>query len=148
MENASPFLRLSLESAVVIDSMRIFGLVCAAPRTGAVALLAVLPLLQAQTGWPGFWPRQGGSTILSGRRDQHAKRLQADSSLELPMKRGGVPFRPSQSILLVVNGILYLSWPFNHVAAMENVIPRWQAAVRAHADLIATDQGRRSCQGN
>jgi hypothetical protein len=32
MEKASPFLRLSLESAVVIDSMRIFGLVCAAKR--------------------------------------------------------------------------------------------------------------------
>jgi len=59
MEKASPFLRLSLESAVVIDSMRIFGLVCAAPRTGAVALLAVLPLLQAQTGWPGFGRDKG-----------------------------------------------------------------------------------------
>ncbi len=34
------------------------------------------------------------------------------------MKKDGAPFRPSQSIPLVVNGTMYLSWPFNHVAAV------------------------------
>ena len=36
------------------------------------------------------------------------------------MQRDGVPLRPSQSIPRVVNGIMYLSWPFNRVAAMES----------------------------
>jgi len=29
-----------------------------------------------------------------------------------------VPFRLSQSIPLMVNGVLYLGWPYNHVAAI------------------------------
>ena len=49
------------------------------------------------------------------------------------MKREGVPFRPSQSIPLVVNGIMYLGWPFNHVAAMDSETGKilWEFTARS-----------------
>lgn len=34
------------------------------------------------------------------------------------MQKDGVPFRPSQSIPLVVHGVMYLSFPFNRVVAL------------------------------
>src|SRR5437762_1219556 len=37
----------------------------------------------------------------------------------LQRRKEGVPFRLSQSIPLMVNGVLYLGWPYNHVAAIE-----------------------------
>ena len=49
------------------------------------------------------------------------------------MKRDGLPFRPSQSIPLVVNGIMYLGWPFNHVAAMDSETGKilWEFTARS-----------------
>ena len=60
------------------------------------------------------------SDILRSPRSTPANVSKLIPAWTFSMKREGVPFRPSQSIPLVVNGIMYLGWPFNHVAAMDS----------------------------
>ena len=49
------------------------------------------------------------------------------------MRREDVPFRPAQSIPLVVGGIMYVGWPFNHVAAMDSETGKvlWEFTARS-----------------
>ncbi len=83
-----------------------------------VILLGLLvQFLHAQTDWPGYGHDKGAQ-----RYSPLAQINTANVSTLIPawtfsMKTEGVPFRPSQSIPLVVNGVMYLSWPFNRVAA-------------------------------
>jgi quinoprotein glucose dehydrogenase len=76
--------------------------------------------LRAQSDWPGYGRDKGAqrySPLTQINTENVSKLVPAWT---FSMQREGVPFRPSQSIPLVVNGVMYLSWPFNHVAAMES----------------------------
>jgi glucose dehydrogenase len=91
--------------------------ICAAPILLAGVLL---PSLDAQTGWSGYGNDKGAqrySPLTQINTDNVSRLIPAWT---FSMRQEGVPFRPSQSIPLVVDGILYLSWPFNRVAAMES----------------------------
>src|ERR1700722_15298084 len=88
-------------------------------RIGLLLLAPLIPLLHAQTDWPGYGRDKGAqrySPLTQIDTENVSKLIPAWT---FSMQREGVPFRPSQSIPLVVNGVMYLSWPFNHVAAME-----------------------------
>ena len=89
--------------------------------------------LQAQTDWPGYGHDKGAQRYspLSQIDTGNVSKLIPAWTFE--MKRDSVPFRPSQSIPFVVNGIMYLSWPFNHVAAMESETGKviWEFTARS-----------------
>src|ERR1700722_14212871 len=88
-------------------------------RIGLFLLAPLVALLPPQTDWPGYGRDKGAqrySPLAQINTENVSKLIPAWA---FSMQRDGVPFRPSQSIPLVVNGVMYLSWPFNHVAAME-----------------------------
>ena len=102
-------------------------------RVALFALLALVPLLHAQPDWPGYGRDKGAqrySPLTQINTENVSKLIPAWT---FSMQREGVPFRPSQSIPLVVNGIMYISWPFNHVAAMESETGKviWEFAARS-----------------
>src|SRR5262249_31084082 len=76
-------------------------------------------LLNAQSDWPGYGHDKGGQRFspLTQINTTNVSHLVPAWTFE--MKREGIPFRASQSIPLVVNGVMYVSWPFNHVAAIQ-----------------------------
>ena len=89
-------------------------------HAGAAVVLAgaMAASLQAQADWPGYGRDKGAqrySPLAQINTGNVAKLIPAWT---FSMKRDGLPFRPSQSIPLVVNGIMYLGWPFNHVAGL------------------------------
>jgi quinoprotein glucose dehydrogenase len=89
--------------------------------------------LHAHADWPGYG------------RDKAARRYSPLAQINtrnvaklvpawtFSMHRDGLPFRPSQSIPIVVNGIMYLGWPFNHVAAMDSETGKilWEFTARS-----------------
>src|SRR5689334_5814655 len=83
------------------------------------ATIAALSVLHAQTDWPD-WGHDPG-----GQRFSPLKQINASNVSTLvqawtyQMQKEGQAFRSSQSTPLVVGNIMYLSWPLNHVAAME-----------------------------
>jgi len=84
---------------------------------GVVSL--VIPALQGQNDWPSYAHDLGGqrySTLKQVNTSNVAKLTQAWS---FSFKKEGEPFRLSQSIPVMVNGVLYIGWPYNHVAALE-----------------------------
>ena len=84
----------------------------------AVASLT-LPALYAQNDWSTY------GHDLSGQRYSPLKQITTANVTKLApawsyqMKKEGQPFRPSQSIPLMVNGVLYLGYPYNRVVALE-----------------------------
>ncbi len=83
-----------------------------------LASLAVQPL-HAQDDWPA-WGRDAGNqrhSPLTQINPSNVSRLVPAWRYE--MKEEGVPSRPSQSTPLVVGGVLYLSFPFYRVVALE-----------------------------
>ena len=79
----------------------------------------VLPALHAQRDWPTYGHDQAGqrfSPLTQVTANNVSKLVPAWS---FRMQKEGQAFRLSQSTPLVVNGVLYLSWPLNHVVAME-----------------------------
>ena len=82
-----------------------------------VAGLAAPPV-HAQDNWPA-WGRDGGN-------QRHSPLTQIDTgnvSTLVPawryeMTKPGVPSRPSQSTPLMVDGVLYLSFPYYRVVAL------------------------------
>ena len=78
-----------------------------------------LPALYAQNDWPA-WGRDAGN-----QRHSPLKQINAGNVSKLvpawqySMKKEGQPFRPSQSTPLMVGGVLYLSFPFYRVVALE-----------------------------
>ena len=80
--------------------------------------LAVQPA-HAQNDWPA-WGRDGGN-----QRHSPLTQINADNVASLvpawrfEMTKAGVQSRPSQSTPLMVDGILYLSFPFYRVVALE-----------------------------
>jgi len=88
-------------------------------RRWLVLAVLVASVLNAQTNWPGYGHDKGGQRYspLTQINTGNVSRLVQAWTFE--MKQAGQPFRPSESIPLVVDGLLYLSWPFNHVAALK-----------------------------
>ena len=90
-------------------------------RTSLVlAVVSVVPAaLYAQNDWPTYGHDP------SGQRYSPLKQINATNVAKLvpawsfKFKKEGEIFRLSQSIPLMVNGIVYVGWPFNHVAALE-----------------------------
>lgn len=104
-------------------------------QSGAAVLLAgvMAASLHAQADWPGYGRDKGAqrySPLAQINTRNVAKLIPAWT---FSMKRDGLPFRPSQSIPLVVNGIMYLGWPFNHVAAMDSETGKilWEFTARS-----------------
>jgi glucose dehydrogenase len=92
------------------------------PATSAALIVAAAlsPLLSGQTDWPGFGHDKGGQRYSPLTQINTENVAKLTPAWTFSMKREGVGFRPSQSIPLVVDGIMYLGWPFNHVAAMDS----------------------------
>ena len=83
-----------------------------------VAALAPFPL-QSQTDWPGYGRDKGAQRYSPLDQINAGNVSKLIPAWTFSMKKEGMPFRLSQSIPLVVNGTMYLSWPFNHVAVLE-----------------------------
>jgi quinoprotein glucose dehydrogenase len=78
-----------------------------------------LQALYAQNDWPTYGHDLGGqrySPLNQINTTNVSKLVPAWSFL---MKKDGQPFRNSQSIPIMVNGVLYVGFPYNHVAALE-----------------------------
>ena len=78
-----------------------------------------LSTLQAQNDWPA-WGRDGSNQRFSPLKQINASNVsKLVPAWQYSMKKEGRPFRAAQSTPLVVGGVLYLSFPFYHVVAME-----------------------------
>jgi glucose dehydrogenase len=85
----------------------------------SVILLGLLvQALRAQADWPGYGHDKGAQRYSPLTQINTANVSSLIPAWTFSMKTEEAPFRPSQSIPLVVNGVLYLSWPFNRVAAL------------------------------
>jgi len=80
----------------------------------------MLPALYGQNDWPSYAHDPGGQ------RYSPLKQINATNVSKLvpawsyQMKKEGQPFRLSQSIPIMANGVLYVGYPYNHVAALES----------------------------
>src|SRR5438876_186132 len=84
-----------------------------------VLVSLALPALYAQTDWPSYGHDPGGQRYSPQIQINTTNVSKLVPAWSLQMRKEGVPFRLSQSIPLMVNGVLYLGWPYNHVAAIE-----------------------------
>ncbi len=89
-------------------------------RISLLLLVTIVSLLQAQSDWPGYGRDKGAQRFSPLAQINTGNVSKLVPAWTFSMQREGVPFRPSQSIPLAIDGIMYLSWPFNHVAAMES----------------------------
>ena len=88
-------------------------------RRWLVLAVLVASVLNAQTNWPGYGHDKGGQRYSPLTQINTGNVSRLVQAWTFDMKKAGQPFRPSESIPLVVDGLLYLSWPFNHVAALK-----------------------------
>jgi quinoprotein glucose dehydrogenase len=79
----------------------------------------VLPALYAQNDWPSYGHDPGGQRYSPLKQINASNVTKLAPAWRFQMKKEGQPFRLSQSIPLMVNGVLYVGWPYNHVAAVE-----------------------------
>jgi quinoprotein glucose dehydrogenase len=98
-------------------------------------LLAFATVLSAQTDWPGYGRDKGAQRFSPLTRINTGNVSQLVPAWTFEMKKEGQPYRASQSIPIVVNGILYLSWPFNRVAAIESTTGRVMWEFAAHSSF-------------
>ncbi len=84
-----------------------------------VIVSLALPALYAQNDWPSYGHDPGGQRYSPLKQINTTNVSKLVPAWSLQMRKEGVPFRLSQSIPLMVNGVLYLGWPYNHVAAIE-----------------------------
>src|SRR5215475_4372256 len=98
-----------------------------------VLLVCAATLLCAQSDWPGYGRDKGAQRYSPLTQINTTNVSKLAPAWTFSMQREGVPFRPSQSIPIVVKGTMYLSWPFNHVAAMESETGKiiWEFAARS-----------------
>jgi quinoprotein glucose dehydrogenase len=88
-------------------------------RTRIVILAGLLTqVLSGQTGWSGYGNDKGAQRYSPLTQINTNNVSALIPAWTFSMKKEGLPFRPSQSIPLVVNGVMYLSFPFNHVLAL------------------------------
>ena len=104
-------------------------------RKGILLFLLCVPVcaLHAQSDWPDYGRDKGAQRYSPLAQINTGNVSKLIPAWTFSMRREGVPFRPSQSIPLVVNGVMYLSWPFNHVAAMESETGKiiWEFVARS-----------------
>ena len=104
-------------------------------RYGSLIWLGCVLLsdLHAQPDWPGYGRDKGAQRYSPLTQINTTNVSKLIPAWTFSMQREGVPFRPSQSIPIVVNGIMYLSWPFNHVAGMESETGKiiWEFVARS-----------------
>jgi quinoprotein glucose dehydrogenase len=84
-----------------------------------LTLTLLLPLVaQGQTDWPGYG-RDKGAQRFSPLNQINASNISTlVPAWTFSMQKEGQLFRPSQSIPIVVNGVMYVSYPFNRVSAL------------------------------
>jgi quinoprotein glucose dehydrogenase len=75
-------------------------------------------LAQGQPDWPGYGRDKGAQRYSPLKQINVSNVSTLIPAWTFSMKEEGQPFRPSQSIPIVVNGVMYLSYPFNRVAAL------------------------------
>ncbi|PYS45577.1 MAG: pyrroloquinoline quinone-dependent dehydrogenase, partial [Acidobacteria bacterium] len=87
--------------------------------TFLVIVSLALPALYAQNDWPSYGHDPGGQRYSPLKQINTTNVSKLVPAWSLQLRKQGVPFRISQSIPLMVNGVLYLGWPYNRVAAIE-----------------------------
>lgn len=93
----------------------------------------LVAVLSAQSDWPGYGHDKGAQRYspLAQINTSNVSRLAPAWTFR--MEKEGLPYRPGQSIPLVVNGVLYLSFPFNRVAALDPATGKeiWEFTARS-----------------
>ena len=79
----------------------------------------VLPVLYAQNDWPTYAHDPGGQRFSPLKQINTTNVSKLTPAWSYQMKKEGEPFRLSQSIPIMVNGVVYLGYPYNRVAALE-----------------------------
>jgi quinoprotein glucose dehydrogenase len=106
-------------------------------RAAALVAGVMAASLHAQPDWPGYGRDKGAQRYspLAQINTQNVGKL--IPAWTFSMKRDGLPFRPSQSIPLVVHGVMYLGWPVNHVAAIDSETGKilWEFTARSGFSL-------------
>jgi quinoprotein glucose dehydrogenase len=95
-----------------------------------------LPALHAQSDWPS-WGRDPGNQRFSPLKQINTSNVsKLVPAWQYQMKKEGQPFRSSQSTPLVVGGVLYLSFPFYRVVALEPETGKvlWEYTARGDYD--------------
>jgi glucose dehydrogenase len=106
----------------------------------------LLPTLNAQSDWPGYGHDKGAQRYSPLTQINTGNVSTLIPAWTFQMKREGVPFRASQSIPLVVDGVMYLSFPFNHVAALESETGKVLWEFTARSDLAGKLGSMRSLE--
>ena len=117
-------------------------------RTLRIAIVAslALPALYGQNDWPSYGHDPGGQRYSPLKQITTANVSKLAPAWTYSMRKEGVPFRLSQSIPLMVNGVLYLGYPYNHVLlwsrrrarscgtlpGIRNFDPRWGPCAAWH----------------
>src|SRR5512147_2428013 len=79
----------------------------------------VVPALHAQNDWPAYAHDPGGQRFSPLKQINASNVAKLVPAWSYEMKKEGQPFRLSQSIPIMVNGVLYLGYPYNRVVALE-----------------------------
>ena len=97
-----------------------------------MVVIACLRALHAQTDWPGWGHDAGGQRFSPLKQIDVTNVSKLTVAWTYQMQKDGQAFRASQSTPLVIGNIMYLSWPLNHVAAMEAVSGKvlWEFTAR------------------
>ena len=100
-----------------------------------VVVSLVLPALYAQNDWPAFGHDPGGQRYSPLKQINTTNVTKLAPAWSYQMKKEGQPFRLSQSIPIMVNGVLYVGYPYNRVAALEPETGKvlWEFAGKASA---------------
>ena len=78
-----------------------------------------LPALYAQNDWSAYGRDPGGQRYSPLKQINATNVTKLVPAWKYQMKKEGQPFRLSQSIPLMVNGVLYVGYPHNRLAALE-----------------------------
>ncbi len=79
----------------------------------------LVPAMYAQNDWRS-WGRDGGNQRFSPLKQINTSNVsKLAPAWQYSMKKEGQPSRPSQSTPLVVNGVMFLSFPYYRVVALE-----------------------------
>ena len=102
--------------------------------SGLLIAFALLPALHAQTDWPDWGHDPGGQRFSPLKQINTGNVSKLAPAWTYRMEKEGQAFRSSQSTPLVVGGVMYLSWPLNHVAAMDSSTGKalWEFTARGN----------------
>ena len=84
-----------------------------------VVLSLALPAIYAQNDWPTYGHDPGGQRFSPLKQINISNVTKLVPAWSFSLKKEGQDFHVAQSIPLMIDGVLYLSWPWNHVAAVE-----------------------------